>query len=111
GSGRSALRPSPHSDPETADFLEVDLNRWRCGDRPVVTFRYGADYATRKAFSRSFVLDRDDSPTVTRIFMPVYDLFQGIDFSDARPGCIDGIYRLHDMNEPMLLEVVLSPGW
>lgn len=111
GSGRSALRSSLHSDPETADFLEVDLNRWRCGDRPVVTFRYGADYATRKAFSRSFVLARDDSPAVTRIFMPVYDLFQGIDFSDASPGCIDGVYRLHDMNEPMLLEVVLSPGW
>ena len=112
GAGRPALRPSPHTDPETADFLEVDLNRWRCGDSPVVTFRYGVDYATRKAFSRSFTLDRpDDSPELTRIFMPVYDLFQGIDFSDTRPGCIDGVYRLRHLDEPMLLEVVLSPGW
>jgi hypothetical protein len=112
GAALSALRPSPHTDPETADFLEVDLNQWRCGERPVVTFRYGSDMATRKAFSRAFVLDhRDDARELTRIFMPVYDRFQGIDFSDTRPGCIDGIYRLRDVGQPLMLEVVLTPGW
>jgi hypothetical protein len=112
GAGLPALRPSPHTDPETADFLEVDLNRWRCGERPIVTFRYGSDMASRKAFSRAFALDRrDDARELTRVFMPVYDRFQGLDFSDTSPGCIDGIYRLRDVGQPLMLEVVLTPGW
>jgi hypothetical protein len=106
------LRPSRPSDPETADVLEVDLNGWRCGERPAVTFRYGADMSTRKAFARSFTVDRrDDLHELTRIFMPVYDRFQGIDFSDTRPGCIDGVYRLRHVAQPLMLEVVLAPGW
>jgi hypothetical protein len=106
------LRAAPHTDPETADFLEVDLNGSRCGERATVTFRYGDDLATRKAFARTFVAERrEDARELTRIFMPVYDLFQGIDFSDTRPGCVDGVYRLRNVGQPLMLEVVLAPGW
>jgi hypothetical protein len=106
------LRMAPQTDPETADFLEVDVNGWRCADRSTVTFRYGVDMATRKAFSRMFRVDhRDTAHDVTRIFMPVYDRFQGIDFSDSRSGCVDGVYRLPDVKQPLLLEVILTPGW
>jgi hypothetical protein len=104
-------RLSPPTDPETADFLEVDLNGWLCTEHPAVTFRYGL--AARKDFSRTFTLQRhDDFHEPTHVFMPVYDGFEGVDFSDARPGCIDGVYRVRDPGQfALLLEVALPPGW
>jgi hypothetical protein len=104
-------RVSSGTDPETADFLEVDLNGWRCAEHPAVTFRYGL--AARQDFSRTFTVQRhDDFHEVTRILMPVYDGFDGIEFSDTRPGCVDGVYRVRDPGQfSLLLEVVLPPGW
>jgi hypothetical protein len=107
----TVARTSPATDPETADFLEVDINAWRCGERPAVTFRY--DSSTRNDFSRTFTVQRrDDFHTPTHILTPVYDGFRGIELSDTRPGCVDGLYRLHDSGQlPVMLEVLLSPGW
>jgi hypothetical protein len=104
-------RASPRTDPETADFLEVDLNGWRCGEHPAITFRYGLP--ARRDFSRTFTLQRhDDFHEPTRVFMPVYDGFEGIEFPDPRPGCIDGVYRVRDPGKfTLLLEAALPPGW
>lgn len=96
---------------ERADFLQVDVNPWRCAGDAAVTFQY--DRASRRAFSRKFVVRRDDGVREpTRIFTPVYKGFQSIVLSDASPGCVNAAYRVRDPNAlPLLLEVVLSPRW
>ena len=108
---RTVARARPGTDPETADFLEVDLNEWRCGKNPSVTFRY--DKATRRDFSRTFVLR--GPPAIhepTHIFTPVYDGFQAIELSDTRPGCVGGVYRVRNPGQfSLLLEAVLRPRW
>ena len=104
------LRAAPRTDPETADYLLVEMNTWRCGEHPAVAFRYGPP--ARKDFSRTFTPTPDRSRDPTRIFMPVYDGFDRIDFSDLRPGCLGGVYRLRDPGQfPLLLEVMLPPDW
>jgi len=109
-SDEATLRAAPRTDPETADYLLVEMNTWRCGERPAVTFRYGPP--ARKDFSRTFTPPRELSRDPTRIFMPVYDGFDRIDFSDLRPGCLGGVYRLRDPGQfPLLLEVMLPPDW
>jgi hypothetical protein len=62
-----------------------------------------------RACSRS----RDDgSRGLTHIFMPIYDGFDRLEFSDTPPGCVDGVYRVREPGRfPMLLEVLLRPGW
>ena len=91
--------------------MEVDINGWLCGSDTAVTFRY--DKASRRLFSRRFVVPRNESMhEPTRIFTPVYNGFQGIEFSDARPGCVDAVYRVRDPSElPLMLEVILPPWW
>lgn len=106
-----AIRVAPHTDPETADFVVVDLNASRCGEHATVAFRYDRD--ARRAYSRVFKIPRDDgSGGLTHIFMPIYDGFHRVEFSDAPPGCVDGVYRVRQPGQfPLLLEVVLRPGW
>ena len=44
--------------------------------------------------------------------MPIYDGFHRLQFADAPPGCVDGIYRVREPERfPLLLEVMLRPGW
>ncbi len=106
-----AVRVSPHTDPETADFIAVNLNGSLCGEHATVAFRY--DEKTRRAYSRTFEVQRDhDSPGLTQIFMPIYEGFRRIDFADAPPGCVAGVYRVRDPGQfSLLLEVMLRPGW
>jgi len=105
------IRVSPHTDPETADFIAVDLNASRCGDQTTVAFRY-ADPA-RRPYERSFAVRSQPAEAgLTHIFMPIYDGFRRLEFSDAPPGCIDGVYRVRDLRQfSMLLEAMLPPGW
>jgi hypothetical protein len=90
----------------------VALNAWKCGDRPVVTFRYD------KAFpfddlSREFTLERRSAiPRPTFIYTPVYKHFLGVEFSDVRPGCVGGVSSIRDLSRmTLLLPSVLPPRW
>jgi len=76
-----------------------------------VTFQYNG--ATRREFTRTFVLrGPSDIHAPTHVFTPVYDGFQGIALSDARPGCVDGVYRVRNPGQfSFLLEAVLPPRW
>ena len=106
-----AVRLSPHTDPETADFIAVDLDGSRCGPHATVAFRY--DESARRAYSRVFKVQRDDpSPGLTHIFSPIYDGFRHLEFSDAPAGCVEGVYRVREPGRfSLLLEVMLRPGW
>jgi len=111
GDPGTPIRVAPRTDPETADFLAVDLNRSRCGAKAAVTFRY--DDPSRRAFGRTFpVPHQPGAEGLTHIFMPIYDGFGRIEFSDAPEGCVEGVYRVRNPAQfGMLLEVMLSPGW
>jgi hypothetical protein len=105
-----AIRVSRHTDPETADFIVVDVNGSRCGERAAVAFKY--DENARRAYSRVFRVPRDERSGLTHIFMPIYDGFRRIEFEDSPRGCIEGVYRVRESERfPLLLEATLRPGW
>jgi hypothetical protein len=104
------IRVAPHTDPETADFIVVDIDGSRCGAHSTVAFRY--DDANRRAYSRVFQVGRVDDPGLTHVFMPIYDGFGRLEFGDSPPGCVQGAFRIRDPSRfTMLLEAVLRPGW
>jgi hypothetical protein len=42
----------------------------------------------------------------------IYDGFRDLEFSDAPPGCVEGVYRVREPGRfSLLLEVMLGPGW
>jgi len=108
--GSHAARAAPHTDPETADFLAVDVDGSRCGDRAVVAFRYDEP---RRAYSREFPIDsRARAAGVTRIYMPIYDDFARVEFANAPAGCVAALSRVRGANHfGLLLETELVPGW
>jgi hypothetical protein len=108
---RGVLRTSTGSRQERAEFLAVDVNGWRCDGDTTVTFRY--DKAIRPTFSRRFTVPRNaDMAEPTHIFTPVYRGFQALELSTAKPGCVDGVYRVRDPDAiPLMLEVMLPPRW
>jgi len=93
-------------------LLEVQIDQAACGDSPAVTFKYdtvqvGLDFTATVALSR-----RSTAPGVTRMFVPVYEKFIGIESSDAQPGCVVGVSRLADVRPfPLLLGATLPPDW
>jgi len=97
---------------EWPQFLEVDVNEAACGPRPAVTFRYNVTPADGD-LSRTFIVNEPSSvPGLTRVFLPVFTLFKGLEFSDDRPGCIVGAYRLADLRPfPLLVGLMLPPQW
>jgi len=105
------VRAAPHTDPETADFIAVDVDGSRCGGRTAVAFRY--DSAARRAYSREFTIDSAAlAPGLTQIFMPIYDDFGRVEFAHAPPGCIAGVSRVRNAAQfGLLLEAELRPGW
>ena len=94
-----------------AAFLEIDIRTAACGPSPSVTVRY--EPRPDAELSRTVLLERaSDSAAVTRVFTPVYEFFQGLEFSDEREGCVAGIYRVADLRPfPILVNATLSPGW
>ena len=93
-------------------FIEVDVNQAACTARPTVTFRY-ARLPGEDDLTRAITIDQPaGSAGVTRIFLPVFQQFAGLDYSDARPGCVVGAYRFTDLVPfPILLGVTLPPDW
>jgi hypothetical protein len=92
-----------------AAFLEIDFRTSACGPSPSVTVRY--EPRPDGELSRTIVLDRPSSD-VTRVFAPVYEFFQGLEFSDERPDCVVGVSRAVDLRPfPVLVNVTLEPDW
>ena len=93
-------------------YVEVDLDESACGPKPAVTFRYDPADADGD-FTRTMVIDRRSAAAgPTRILLPVFESFTGLEFSDTRPGCVQGVYRFSDLRPfPLLLGATLPPDW
>ncbi len=94
-----------------ATFLEIDMRTSACGPLPAITMRY--EPRTDAELSRTVVLDgARDTAGMTRVFAPVYEFFQGLEFSDESEGCVAAVYRTADLRPfPLLMNAVLSPAW
>jgi hypothetical protein len=94
------------------EFLEVDLNEAACGPRPAVTFRHNATSMAGDLSRTMTIARRAAEPGLTRIVLPVFEPYKGLEFSDLRPGCVVGAYRFADLRPfPLLLGAVLPPDW
>ena len=74
-------------------FLEVDLNEAACGDRPAVTFHYDRVLSDGDFTWTVTIERRTHAIGPTRILMPVFERFAGLELSDAGAGCFAGAYR------------------
>ena len=77
-----------------------------------MTFRY-ASLPAETNFTRTIAIEHAASaPGVTRVFLPVFQQFAGVDVSDPRAGCVVGVYRFTDLTAlPLLLGATLPPDW
>jgi hypothetical protein len=93
-------------------YLEVQLNESACGGKAAVTFRYDPA-RTDLDFTRTVsVAHRADAQGITRVLMPVFDRFRGLEIPDDRPGCFVGASRFADVRSfPILLGATLPPDW
>ena len=93
-------------------MIEVDLNQVVCGPRPTITFRYTALPAETN-FTRTISLARKPTADgLTRVFLPVFDHFDGVEVSDTTPGCFVGVSRMTEPSRfPLLMGVTLPPDW
>jgi hypothetical protein len=92
-------------------FVEVDLDQPACAPSPAVTFHY--DAVPDADFTRRITIARQ-APAAgpTKIFLPVFERYRGLDVSGAAPGCLVGAYRFTDLKSfPLLLGATLPPGW
>lgn len=93
------------------ELIQVEMNQAECGPAPSVTFRYRTTPADGD-LSRTFTLRGEPTTGLTRVFLPVFELFDRLEFSDPRPGCVVGAYAVSDLTRfPLLLGAVLPPGW
>lgn len=96
----------------SGELLEVDLNRAACAGGPSVTFRYDEQEPSEN-FSRTvtfppFVMGRG----TTRVYLTVFRRFKGLEFSDPRPECVTGAFRIANPKSfPLLLNATLAPDW
>jgi hypothetical protein len=97
---------------EWPQYLEVDLNTAACGPTSSVTFRYDRAQSTED-FTRTIAVGRRASgPGTTRIFLPVFERFTGVELADASAGCLTGAYRFPDLTRfRLLLGATLPPDW
>ena len=103
------IRVAPHTDPETADFIAVDVDRARCGEHATASFEFEP---ARRAYSRVFDIGRTTESGLTEILMPIYDGFSRLAFGDASERCVVGVYRVRNARRfGLLLEAELAPGW
>lgn len=93
-------------------FLEVQLNETACGPWPAVTFRYDRSNPDSD-FTRTITIARRTTQEgTTRVLLPVYERFAGLELSDPRPGCFVGASRVTELASlPLLLGVTLPPDW
>lgn len=108
--------PLPESDRsdwrQWPQYLEVDLDQSVCGPQPSVTFHYDANDRDGN-FTRTMKVERASTgPGLTRLLLPVFESYTGLEFSDLTPGCVLGAYRFSNLQAlPLLVGATLPPDW
>jgi len=93
------------------EVVEVDLNPSACRVASTVTFRYDSAHPVFD-FTWTAPVPNAGLPGLTRMFVVVFDHFTALEFSDPRPECMVGAYRLTGARPiPIVLDATLTPGW
>ena len=93
-------------------YLEIDLNEASCPPRPAVTFRYTPDPLSGDLSRTITIGRRARAPGLTRVLLPVFEGFKGVELPDTQSGCTVGAYRFAEpLTIPLLLGATLRPNW
>jgi hypothetical protein len=100
----------PGTDPYPVDVVEIETDAAHCDSQATVTFRYRE---VQPEFTHVVAIARDAGAAGTgRVFEPVYDRFDGLEFMGTGPGCVTGVYRLSAPDRlRVLLTATLAPDW
>jgi len=107
---RLLLGHPPGTDPYPVDVVEIETDAARCDPQATVTFRYREP---QPEFTHAVAIASNPGATGTgRVFEPVYDHFEGVEFAGTVPGCVTGLYRLSAPDRlKVLLTATLTPDW
>jgi hypothetical protein len=107
---RLPLGRAPGTDPYPVDVIEIEMDAARCAPQAAVTFRYRE---AQPEFTHVVAIGaRPEVPGLGRMFEPVYDKFEGVEFAGAGPGCVTGVYRMSAPDQlKVLLSATLAPDW
>jgi hypothetical protein len=109
GASKEPLAAGVSAPRRNAEVVEVDLNPSACRAASTVTFRYDSAYPM---FDFTWTAPVPNGPGLTRMFVVVFEHFTALEFSDPRPECIVGTYRLTGARPiPIVLDATLTPGW
>lgn len=98
--------------PFDGDVVEVDVDRARCGADAAVTFSYDPAFPSSN-FTRTVAIPPGSASSgLTRVFVAVFEHFEGVQFPAPMTGCVAGAYRLTDLRPfDVLVNATLTPGW
>jgi len=100
----------PGTDPYPVDVVEIETNPARCDSQATVTFRYRDPRAELTHVVS--IAGRMDLAGPIRVFEPVYDGFEGVQFAAAGPECVAGVFKMSAPDPPkVLLSATLAPDW
>jgi hypothetical protein len=101
---------APGTDPYPVDVIEIETDAARCAPQATVTFRYREP---QPEFTHVVTIPGSaNAAGPGRVFEPVYDRFDGVEFADTSPGCITGVYRMSAPDRlKVLLSATLAPDW
>lgn len=92
-------------------YLEVRLNEAACGGAASVTFRYDSTRPDLD-FTKTVSVTHRSGQGITRILMPVFDRFRGLEVPAGLPDCFVGASRFTDVRPfPILLGATLPSDW
>ena len=98
--------------PFDGDLIEVELDRQRCGAAADVTFKYDPAFPSSD-FTRAVAVPHGSgSAGVTRVFLAVFEHFDGVQVPASMAACVAGVYRVADPRAfDLIVDATLPPEW
>jgi hypothetical protein len=98
--------------PAEGDLVEVDVDASRCHAEPVLTFKYDHAAPPPDLTRAISVAQTPAEAGVTRVFLAVFEHFEGVSIPASIADCVQGAYRLAEPRKfPLLLDATLPPDW
>ncbi len=104
--------PLPGVAPVWPQYYVAELDERACHPGVSLTFRYDRSEPNLDFTKTVNIKQRTFGKGLTRVMVPVFERFSGLETSDGTPGCLVSAYRLADPTLfPMLLGATLPPDW